>query len=197
MFKKYIAPVKTHIQPVKLLVQGAFSYELQRTGTKAFGIAPLTIPKEKVITNNGFVNAKCGLLLVDTTTPAAICVTYNHEVSYRIFVNNAFNAQPKWFQRAIICHEEGHYNLGHMSDDCTKSSLEKELEADDYALRHGHDVLSSHMVTLNCCKYYTLNAEFITRIKALLNKVGKMHSEYDNAINVIKAYELAVKLKLI
>ena len=197
MFKKYITTAKTIVAPVKLLAKGAVSYERHRKGFKAIGLNPIFVPEEFISTDSSFVNSKCKLLLNDTTTPNIVGVYYNPEKGYRLFVNDAFNKQPEWFRKALICFEEGHYNLGHFSDDCTKPSLQKELEADDYALKRGHDILSAHMITIKHNSYFVLDADFITRIETVLNKVDSSHPQYTEALNVIKAYKLAIKLKMI
>lgn len=184
---------------LKLAVLSTVSLVKESKEMPSFSVSPLHIPKDLISTNNEFVNSSCGLCLLDKTTPMAMCAFIpNTKEGYRIFVNDAFNDQPVWFKSAVLKHEEGHYVLNHLNDSRTLTTVEMELEADQYALKAGEDVLGSLVLSCQIRKTFITSNVMIERLKAMINN-PKLVNHYlrKEAITIVNAHRLAFKLKLI
>ena len=133
MFKNLVSGINESIKVIK------GSYNLGRSGGFASYINSLNISYE-MKDEDGFI------VLTDDTVVygsgfTGACTTmlqfgnwFHNEMVPVIFLTEEFASLPRLVKTYIILHEKGHHVLGHINGGMKKRNIEKEIEADLYAV---------------------------------------------------------------
>ena len=86
----------------------------------------IVLTDDTVVYGSGFTGA--------CTTMLQFGNWFHNEMVPVIFLTKEFASLPRLVKTYIIWHEKGHYVLGHMNGGMKKRNIEKEIEADLYAV---------------------------------------------------------------
>lgn len=133
MFKNLVNGLNESVKVIK------GSYELGKQGGIGNYINSLKLTYD-LIDEDGFIVVTDNTVVYGSGFTGA-CTTmlrfgnlFHSEMVPVIFLTEEFASLPKLVKSYIVLHEKGHHVLGHINNGMSKRDIEKEIEADLYAV---------------------------------------------------------------